>query len=113
MNAGDVLKEALSTFESRNAQYKHNADKVGKVMEALFPEGQNLYSAKAFHKWHLFELMVVKLTRFVNSEMTHVDSIRDLVVYGAMIEALIHEDDKALLEHLRASPNYKKAQGAS
>lgn len=94
MDAGYILAQAADTFKQRNAQYKHNADKVGKVMQILFPDGVQLKSAEDFHKWHLFELMIVKLTRFVNSDLNHYDSIRDLVVYGAMVEAILHNQEE-------------------
>jgi hypothetical protein len=37
--------------------------------------------------WHLFEIIVVKLTRFANSRLEHKDSIHDIAVYSAMIES--------------------------
>ena len=48
----------------------------------------------AVNKWHLFELMVVKLTRFANSGLTHQDSIHDLAVYAAMVESLVRKENK-------------------
>lgn len=87
--AADILQEAAATFRERNANYKDNAVNVGKVMEALFPNGVTLNSAADFHIWHLFELSIVKLTRFTNSGMSHSDSARDAAVYWAMIENLI------------------------
>lgn len=88
--AADVLEEAARTFRERNAVYKDNANVVGKVMVALFPNGVKLETAEDFHMWHLFELLIVKLTRFTNSGLTHQDSILDLTVYGAMLEPLIN-----------------------
>jgi len=86
-----ILEHAAMTFDDRNAKYRDNAVKVGRVMEALFPDGVNLNSADDFHIFHLFELMIVKLTRFVNSDLTHQDSIRDMIVYGAMVENLVYD----------------------
>lgn len=87
--AADILEEAGATFRERNAVYKDNADNVGKVMAALFPDGVQIKTAADHKMYHLFELMVVKMTRFANSGLTHQDSIRDLSVYGAMVENLI------------------------
>lgn len=94
-----ILEDAATTFDGRNSKYRDNAVKVGRVMEALFPDGVNLNNADDFHIFHLFELMIVKLTRFVNSDLTHQDSIRDMIVYGAMVENLV-EDHNIRLEGL-------------
>ena len=58
-------------------------------MTALFPGGVSLITKEQFNTWHLFELMIVKLTRFANTEMTHKDSIHDAAVYAAMVESLM------------------------
>lgn len=89
-NAADVLDSAAATFRERNEMYKDNALVVGKVMTALFPKGVTLETAEDYHMWHLFELLIVKLTRFTNSGLTHQDSILDLTVYAAMLEPLIN-----------------------
>jgi hypothetical protein len=91
-----ILEEAAETFDGRNSKYRDNAVKVGRVMEALFPDGVNLNNADDFHIFHLFELMIVKLTRFVNSDLTHQDSIRDMIVYGAMVENLVEDHNISL-----------------
>ncbi|QDH49635.1 haloacid dehalogenase [Pantoea phage Kyle] len=88
--AADVLEEAAATFRERNAVYKDNALVVGKVMAALFPNGVELKTQEDYNMWHLFELLIVKLTRFTNSGLTHQDSILDLTVYAAMLEPLIN-----------------------
>ena len=63
-------------------------------MVALFPEGVELKTQEDFNTWHLFELMIVKLTRFANSNLTHVDSIHDCAVYAAMVQSLIEKEKK-------------------
>ena len=35
--------------------------------------------------------MIVKLTRFSNSELSHLDSIHDCAVYAAMVESLVRQ----------------------
>lgn len=88
VTAADILQRAADTFRDRNAVYKDNAGKVGQVMAVLFPEGVTL-KTEADHKfYHLFELLIVKLTRFTNSGLHHEDSIHDLMVYAAMLEAI-------------------------
>lgn len=65
LSAADVLDQAAKTFRERNAGYKDNAAMVSDVMLALFPHGITLRDAADHHAYHLFELMIVKLTRFV------------------------------------------------
>jgi hypothetical protein len=89
MTPEHILQAAAETFRERNAVYKDNHVKVGEMMAALFPDGITLKNASDFQRWHLFELMIVKITRFVNGNMEHHDSIRDIAVYAAMIESLI------------------------
>lgn len=93
-NAADILAEMADTFRERNKVYGDNYKRVGAVMMALFPQGMSLTSAEDFNKWHLFELMVVKLTRFANSGLTHQDSIHDLAVYAAMVESIINQEQQ-------------------
>jgi hypothetical protein len=87
--AADVLTDAAAIFRERNSSYKDNAVLVGAVMKALFPNGVVIHSAADHHFYHLFELMIVKLTRFVKSDLKHKDSIHDLAVYAAMLEPLL------------------------
>jgi len=88
-NAGDVLAEMHGTFVEKNRSYGDNYIMVGRVMQALFPEGVVLASAEDFELFHLFELKVVKLTRFVISGLKHIDSVHDDAIYSAMIEAIL------------------------
>lgn len=87
--AADILAHGAATFRERNANYRDNAVQVGEVMRSLFPNGVTLKTEADHHFYHLFELMVVKLTRFANSELKHTDSIHDLMVYAAMCENVI------------------------
>jgi hypothetical protein len=93
-DAADILAEMADTFRERNKVYGDNYKRVGDVMMALFPQGMSLTSAADFNKWHLFELMIVKLTRFANSGLTHQDSIHDLAVYAAMVESIVNQETK-------------------
>jgi len=87
--AADILTLGGETFRERNSNYRDNAVQVGQVMQVLFPNGVTLKTQADHHFYHLFELMVVKLTRFANSDLKHVDSIHDLMVYAAMCENVI------------------------
>jgi hypothetical protein len=91
VSPADLLAEMANTYRERNAVYGDNWKNVGNVMMAMFPEGVELKTADAVNSWHLWELIVVKLTRFANSKLTHQDSIHDVAVYAAMLEAIILE----------------------
>lgn len=89
-NAADILTEMAATYRERNAVYGDNFRMVGKLMAVLFPNG---VPAEVLHsdQFHLFELKLVKLSRFAISGLTHQDSIHDDGVYSAMIEQIILE----------------------
>jgi hypothetical protein len=92
-DAPDVLRAMADTYEKRNAVYGSNWQQVAPVMKALFPVGipDNLVFQ---NHWHLFELIIVKLTRFANSGLEHADSIHDAAVYAALIETILENDDE-------------------
>jgi len=87
-----ILERMADTYAERNITYGDNWKKVGDVMNLLFPSGVVLKTPEDFNKWHLFELMIVKLTRFVNSELSHQDSIHDIAVYAAMVESILENE---------------------
>ncbi len=88
--AADVLQDAANTFRERNAVYKDNYKQVAQLVKIFFPGGVPP-ELVVRDQWHLFELMLVKLSRFAISGLQHQDSIRDTAVYAAMIEAIIEE----------------------
>jgi hypothetical protein len=83
----EILRAAANTFEERNKTYGQNYKQVGPAMVALFPNGVTLRTADEFTRWHMFELIVVKMTRFANSGLAHEDSIHDAGVYAAMVQS--------------------------
>jgi hypothetical protein len=86
------LHEAAEVFEQRNAVYQDAYLIVGKVTEALFPNGVHLVTEEDHNRWHILELIIVKLTRYsANWKTGHKESMDDLVVYGAMLRALDQE----------------------
>ncbi len=91
--AADMLAEGSETFRERNAVYGDNYQMVGPIMAILFPNGvPAVLLGKA--QFHLVELIVVKLSRFAVSKLTHRDSARDIMVYGAMIESVIAKTER-------------------
>jgi hypothetical protein len=89
----EILREMATTFEERNRVYGSNYRMVGPMMKVLFPDGvppQVLHS----DQFHLFELKLVKLSRFAISNLTHLDSIHDDAVYSAMIESILLTEER-------------------
>jgi hypothetical protein len=85
--AAEKLEAMAQTFRDRNKVYGSNYKMVGKVMKVLFPNGvpKDLVFEEHFH---LFELLLVKISRYAISNLTHTDSIHDAAVYAAMCEAI-------------------------
>lgn len=98
ITGASILREAANTYDERNKLYKDNFNNVAMVMTALFPDGISLTSSEDFKRWHNFELIIVKLTRFANSGLTHKDSIRDAEVYAAIVESFIHKNTTPIKE---------------
>lgn len=97
-DAGTILDGMADTFRERQKVYKDNYRKVGPVMIALHPDGVSLSTVGDHEFFHLYSLLIVKLTRFATSNLTHVDSLHDLCVYGSMLEAILkeREDGRAI-----------------
>lgn len=87
--ADEILREAAVTFEERNKVYGNNYERVGEVMAGLFPDGITLKTPQDHNRFHIFMLIIVKLSRYaVNWEKGHQDSIRDTATYAAMLEMI-------------------------
>jgi hypothetical protein len=89
----EILEDMGKTFQERNAVYGSNYLMVAALVKVLFPNGVPS-ELVVTHQWHLFELKLVKLSRFAISNLTHVDSIHDDAVYAAMIEHILRSDLK-------------------
>lgn len=81
------LIAARKTHAESNARYKDNWRKVGELMAILYPDGVTLKTPDDFARWHLIELMMVKITRYANGGNPQ-DSLQDLAVYTAMVATL-------------------------
>jgi hypothetical protein len=90
MKADKILEAAAKTYRERNAVYGDNYLRVGRMLEALFPDGILLKTAADHNRFHLFMLNIVKLSRYaVNfNNGGHQDSIHDATVYAAMLESI-------------------------
>ena len=89
-DAATILDQMADTFRQRNAVYGDNYRMVAKLVKVLFPKGVPS-ELVVTDQWHLFELKLVKISRFAISNLTHIDSIHDDAVYAAMIESILHE----------------------
>lgn len=87
-DAASILADMAKTFSGRSAVYQDNYKMVAPLVKALFPAGVPP-ELVVTDQWHLFELKLVKLSRFAVSGLTHQDSIHDDAVYSAMIEAIL------------------------
>jgi hypothetical protein len=98
--ASKILREAADLHEERNKVYGDNYKQLGYVVEALFPNGVYLQTKDDHNRFHLFILQIVKLTRYANnwSKGGHQDSVRDLIVYSAMLEEVDAEISEGLDE---------------
>jgi hypothetical protein len=93
MDPADILAAGAATFRERNALYGSNYRMVAPMVRVLFPDGVPPELVTR-HEWHLFELMLVKLSRFAISNLRHEDSVHDLMVYAAMIESILKEEQR-------------------
>lgn len=87
-NPADFLHAAAELFESRNEDYGNTWVMTGEVMKALFPDGINLQTEHDFSKFNTIQLMALKLMRIcAHFDSGHIDSLKDLQVYTAMLES--------------------------
>jgi hypothetical protein len=89
----ELLESMAKTFRERNAIYGDNWNMVGRLMAVMFPNGVKLSKPEDYDVWHLFELAIVKLSRFAVSGLTHKDSVHDMAVYCAMVEAVMKRNE--------------------
>ena len=87
--AADILARVRATLLERDALYKGSDRMYAKVMADLFPHGVNLETERDHHRFHIFMLMIVKVTRYAsNFGQPHADSLTDLAAYSAMLDAI-------------------------
>lgn len=86
---GKALNDAADVFEERNLVYADAYLKVGEILRELFPQGVSLVTAEDHNRYHLLVLIIVKLTRYAPNWSTgHEDSLKDIMVYAAMLQDL-------------------------
>lgn len=95
-NKPDVVKSlerAKSLFAERNTNYKDTWLKVGEIENILFGNAA-FASTSAFTKFQIVNMIIGKITRYVESGMKHQDSADDLVAYSAMLAAITETSNK-------------------
>jgi hypothetical protein len=91
----EILEDGAATYRERNAIYGDNWETFRDIMGLIFPEGLDLRDPDKRMIYNWLEHLVGKITRFSASGFTHQDSIHDICVYAAMIEAYVQEGGKA------------------
>lgn len=89
ITAADKLEAMAATFRERNAVYGNNFERLGHAMAAMFPDGLTLKGHDDFTRFYFLILQQVKLSRYVTNfhKGGHADSVHDMAVYAALLEA--------------------------
>ena len=87
--ADKLLLKASKTYGEKSKEYGDNYLRIGHVLAAMFPQGVKTQSAEDWNRLHLLIMILVKVTRYSEnwSRGGHQDSLHDLQVYAAMLEA--------------------------
>lgn len=101
-DAADILEHMAHTYRERQSVYGSNYKMIAPMVKVLFPNGVPS-ELVATDKWHIFELILVKISRLAISNITHQDSIHDAGVYAAMIESLLLEEQAVGKELVHAA----------
>jgi len=93
MKPNEYSHEATDLFEERGKVYGDNYKRMGIVMSGLFPKGIYLKTTDDHNRFHLLELMVLKLTRYCENwdKGGHADSLDDNSVYSMMLREVDDE----------------------
>jgi hypothetical protein len=89
----ELLKEKADLFEAKSKEYGNSYLQYGKVMKEIFPNGFNCNNVDEWNKFGIFSMMVHKLLRTANTNFKSIDSIKDMQVYGAILEEIVNEID--------------------
>jgi len=86
----NLLRAAAALFEQRNAQYGDTYRRYGSLLVSLFPAGgvPPITTPEEAIRLNLIMMCLAKLQRYAHNfeDGGHLDSVRDLQVYGAMLE---------------------------
>jgi hypothetical protein len=87
MRADDRLMKLADLYKQRNALYKDNYKRFGKILVQLFPDGLHLKTEEDFNRMAIFLQVVHKITRYAQNATAggHEDSLDDMAVYAQML----------------------------
>lgn len=110
-NPADILQSGADTFRERHNVYGDNYLTVGRVMTAFFPDGLPLKTEDDHNRFHIFMLMVVKMTRYVENWRRggHDDSLLDNAVYAAMLASIDQGINNRISDHQKWDDQSHKA----
>lgn len=89
LNTPEILETMAQTYRERNAIYGDNWQSHGAALRAIFPDGITLKDEFETTMYQWFSIMLGKMTRLANAKFRHQDSIHDIAVYAAMMEAYL------------------------
>lgn len=93
MKTPEILKSAADLYEARNLIYKDSYKNVGGIFQALFPNGITLSTDHDYNRFSVLMHILNKIMRYsANWPSGHPDSLKDLVVYAAMLLELDEEN---------------------
>jgi hypothetical protein len=101
LNTPEILEEMAKTYRERNAIYGDNWQTHTAALRAIFPAGVVLKDEFETTMYSWFSIMLGKMTRLANAGFQHQDSIHDIAVYAAMMEAYL-----ALQGQPKPAPEY-------
>lgn len=88
-STSEILEEVAKTFSERGKTYGNAYERVGKVLECMFPNGVNIKSSDDMARMHIFGWIIGKLVRYsTDFSKPHQDSIHDACAYCAMLESI-------------------------
>lgn len=82
------LNAAAMLYKQRNTVYKDSYKRIGHVLVGMFPDGLTLTTAEDFNRFVTLIQIAGKINRYANNfhkPHGHVDSLRDNLVYTAML----------------------------
>lgn len=110
MRTDEILSKAAKTFAEKNKTYGDNYHRAGECLAAMFPNGILLKTAHDHDRFQIFNLILVKLSRYAVQWLEgHQDSIHDAMVYAALLESI----DSGHIEKSKVKEKHPFVQGQS
>lgn len=93
MNQEESLEHALEVLQKKVAEYGDAPDRIGHVLDALFPRGLRIEGSDQWAQMATFMNCVAKINRYAaNMPKGHKDSALDLINYAAMLRQRTEDD---------------------